>query len=98
VAPDIIQIFAVDNYRIISYFADGKITLFDMANNLEGVFAVLRDQDVFIKTLTILDNTAAWDISGKRDDSECLTIDPDALYNSEDVTDREIEFMIPCPN
>ena len=64
-----------------------------MSNDLDGVFAVLRDKDVFENTLTILDNTAAWDLTGKRNDSDCLTIDPWTLYNSEDVTDRENEFL-----
>lgn len=91
--PDIVQVYAVNNYKIVCYFADGKITLHDMSNDLDGVFAVLRDKSVFQNTLTILDNTAAWDLSGKRDDSDCLTIDPWTLYNSEDVTDRENEFL-----
>ncbi|MGB9845955.1 MAG: hypothetical protein ACPLRH_00430 [Desulfotomaculales bacterium] len=34
----------------------------------------------------ILDNTAAWDLTGKRDEAECLTIDPWRLYNAEDIT------------
>ncbi|MBC7326033.1 MAG: DUF2442 domain-containing protein, partial [Moorella sp. (in: Bacteria)] len=41
---------------------------------------------LFRNALTILDNTAAWDLTGKRDESECLTIDPWRLYNAEDIT------------
>jgi len=92
--PSVIQVYAIKNYKVVTYFSDGKITLFDMSNDLNGVFEVLKDKEIFNRTLTILDNTAACDLTGKRDDSDCLTICPDTLYISEDITDREDFYLL----
>ena len=83
IPPALIQVYAEDDYSIICQFVDGRVTRFDMKDELFGVFEPLRDKNLFKNTLTILDNTAAWDLSGKRDDSDCLTLDPWILYTSE---------------
>ena len=83
IPPALIQVYAEDDYSIICQFVDGRVTRFDMKDELFGVFEPLKDKNLFINTLTILDNTAAWDLSGKRDDSDCLTLDPWTLYVSE---------------
>jgi hypothetical protein len=56
-----------------------------MENKLSGIFESLKDKDLFRNTLTILNNTAAWDLTGKRDESRCLIIDLWRLYNAEDI-------------
>lgn len=78
IAPAIIQVrpAPTGEYSIICYFADEKVTRYCMKDNLYGVFEPLRNKDVFAKALTILDGTAAWDLSGRRDEGDCLTIDP----------------------
>ncbi|QGP91610.1 hypothetical protein MGLY_09500 [Neomoorella glycerini] len=88
IPPALIQVYADKerDYAIICQFVDGKVTRYDMKNLLYGVFEPLRDKEVFKNTLTILDNTAAWDLTGKRDETNCLTIDPWTLYNAEDIT------------
>ena len=37
---------------------------------------------------TIMNGTLAWDVSGTRDTSTCLDIDPDMLYSLENVKER----------
>lgn len=37
---------------------------------------------------TILNDTLAWDVSGDRDCSKCLDIDPDMLYHLESVEEK----------
>ena len=44
------------------------------------VFRPLKEIDVFIDTCTVLNDTLAWDICNKRDNTTCLDIDPDTLY------------------
>ena len=88
IPPELIQVYADEEreYAIICQFVDGKVTRYDMKDKLVGVFEPLKDKDLFRNALTILDNTAAWDLTGRRDESECLTIDPWRLYTAEDVT------------
>lgn len=88
IPPALIQVYAdkTDDYTIICQFVDGKVTRYHMRDKLTGVFEPLKNKDLFKNALTILDNTAAWDLTGKRDASECLTIDPWQLYNAEDIT------------
>lgn len=88
IPPDLIQVYADEEreYAIICQFVDGKVTRYEMKDKLVGVFEPLKDKTLFRNALTILDNTAAWDLTGRRNESECLTIDPWRLYTAEDVT------------
>lgn len=86
--PELIQVVAEDNYQVICFFADGKVTKYDMSDELQGVFKPLKNQEIFKNTIIILDNTLAWDPSGKRDYSDCLSVDRTTIYNALDVTDR----------
>ena len=44
------------------------------------VFRPLKDLDVFMDTCTVMNDTLAWDIGRNRDNTMCLDIDPDMLY------------------
>ncbi|MBF7081554.1 DUF2442 domain-containing protein [Desulfallas sp. Bu1-1] len=86
IAPGLIQVCANDDYSITCQFADGKITRFclqDLIN--KGVFTRLKDKNVFKEALTILNDTAAWDLEGNRDETKCIDIDRWVLYTSEEV-------------
>lgn len=48
----------------------------------KGVFQQLQDVNVFKDACTVLNDTVAWDISGKYDPSDCLDLDPEELYKS----------------
>ena len=37
---------------------------------------------------TILNDTLAWDVTGTRDESKCLDLDPDMLYELENVKEK----------
>ena len=49
-----------------------------------AIFVSLRASamniDVFMDTCTVLNDTLAWDINKNRDNTACLDIDPDTLY------------------
>jgi hypothetical protein len=36
---------------------------------------------VFKEACTVMNDTLAWDIGGNRDNTKCLDIDPDTLYD-----------------
>lgn len=42
----------------------------------EGVFRPLKNREIFEKTLTVIGNTVAWDLTGDRAEYKCIDIDP----------------------
>lgn len=90
--PQIVQVVPTEEYTVYVYFEDGKIVCYDVKPLLDKeAFAVLREVEYFIKTCTIMNDTLAWDISGNRDNTMCIDIDPDTLYGLEAVKE-EITF------
>lgn len=79
--PKVVQVVPMKNYSVYVYFEDGKIVCYDMTKMLnKEVFSILKDIEIFMDTCTILNDTLAWDINGNRDNTACLDIDPDTLY------------------
>jgi len=87
--PEVVQAVPGKDYTIYVYFSNGQIRHFDMNPLIEkgGVFARLRDTQFFRDRLTVMNATAAWDITGDHDPTRCIDIDPETLYAAEAVTD-----------
>lgn len=60
-----------------------------------GVLKVLEDENIFREKLTVLNHSIAWDISGDRDESKCIDIDPFSVFNSPAVDDLPEEEPLP---
>lgn len=89
--PKIIHVAPTEEYTVYVYFEDNKIVCYDVKPLLEKeVFALLKENGNFIKNCTIMNDTLAWDISGNRDSSKCIDIDPDMLYMLDAVKDNVI--------
>ena len=82
--PKVVQAVAGDGFTVYAYFSDGTVRLLDAAPLLDmgGVFAPLRDPDFFRERLTVLNDTVAWDVDGKRDPCTCVDLDPCELYDT----------------
>lgn len=79
--PEIVQVVPHPDYTVSVYFVDGKIVVYDVKPKLErGVFAALKDPEVFMNQCKIMNDTLAWDLSGANDAANCIDIDPDSLY------------------
>ena len=78
----VLQVFARDNLTVYCYFSDGRVKLYDARPLIEagGVFAQILDPKVFMESCTVMNNTLAWDLGGKRDPYACLDLDPDTVY------------------
>ena len=88
--PVVIQAVAGKDYKVYVYFDDGKITCIDMADKLDkGVFKQIKDIIVFRETLTVMNDTLAWDINRNRDEYECIDIDPEVLYMCPEVKEAD---------
>jgi hypothetical protein len=82
--PKVVQSLAGENFTVYAYFLDGTIRLLDAKPLLKmgGVFAPLRDEEVFRNCLTVMNDTVAWDLDGTRNPCTCIDLDPCALYES----------------
>ena len=80
--PDIVQVVPHDDYSVSVFFCDGKIVRYDVRSKLDqGVFNRLKDMSFFMNRCTILNDTLAWDVTGTRDETKCIDIDPVFLYS-----------------
>lgn len=80
--PQIVQVVPQLDFTVYVFFEDGKTVLYDVKPLLKkGVFKVLQNKNVFMDSCTILNDTLAWDICGGRNESECIDIAPDTLYD-----------------
>jgi len=82
--PKVVQVLPGDGYEVYVYFEDGAIKLFDMSAivNKGGVFKNIADSEVFRESMTVLNDTLAWDIDGNRNPYDCIDIDPIHIYES----------------
>lgn len=79
--PKVEQVIPMQDYSVYVHFEDGKIVRYDMSQMLEKeVFRCLKEIEIFMNRCTVMNDTLAWDISGKWDNTTCLDIDPDTLY------------------
>ena len=82
--PEVLQVVPADGYSVYAYFNDGSIHLYDASPLIEkgGVFEKIRDKAIFNSTLTVMNGTLAWDITGNRDTTKCIDIDPFTVFES----------------
>ena len=66
--PKVLQAVAGENFTVYLYFNDGSVRLYDAKPLLAlgGVFAPLQDEAFFKSRLTVLNDTAAWEVTGTR--------------------------------
>ena len=82
--PSVVQAVPGDDFTVYAYFSDGAIKLVDIKPLIAkgGVFAQLSDEQLFQSSLTVINETVAWDITGNRDEFACVDIDPVTIYET----------------
>lgn len=87
--PAVVQTVPGPDKTVFAYFTDGRITQLDMkpSNARDGVFSQLTDDAFFVDALTVLNETVAWDVSGRYDPANCIDIDPFTAYEAPAVKD-----------
>jgi hypothetical protein len=85
----VLQVIPTDDFKVYVYFSDGKIKLYNAQPLIgKGVFNSISEISTFKKTCTVMNQTLAWDVTGNRDPSKCIDIDPEKIYaTSVDVSD-----------
>lgn len=88
--PEVFQAVAGKDYIVYAYLNDGSIRKVDIKPLLVGdcgVFEPLKDKDIFKNTITVIGNTIAWDLTGNRNEYDCIDIDPFFVFESPTVAD-----------
>ena len=87
--PSVLQVVPTNDYKIYSYFNDGSVRLFDVKPLIKQntVFEPLTDINFFKSRATVMNGTAAWDMTGDYDETACVDLDPLVLFNMPAVTD-----------
>ena len=90
--PVVLQAVPVTGYKVHAYMNDGTIHLFDAwPMILSGeVFEPLKNSRVFADSLTVINETVAWDLSGDRDPGKCIDVDPYTIMESPIVNDPSL--------
>jgi hypothetical protein len=87
--PKVLQVVPTDNFEVYAYLNDGSVRLYDAKPLLKHntVFEPLMDIQAFKNTLTVINDTIAWDMSGNRDPYKCIDIDPFTIFENPSVAD-----------
>lgn len=92
----IVQAIAGEDFTLFVYFSDGTVHKADIKPLIAkgGVFAALTDESFFKERLTVINGAVAWDVTGTRDETKCIDLDPAQMYESPIVSDpiREAEM------
>ena len=84
--PTVVQVIPLDNFHVQVFFDDGKIVDYDATEDLKtALFEPLRKIVKFKEVCTVMNGTLAWDISGNRDETSCIDIDPFTIYELESI-------------
>ena len=88
--PIVIQVKPFDNFHVHVTFNDGKVIDYDATADLRTeLFEPLRDIKVFKEACIIMNDTLAWDITGNKDNGNCIDIDPFTLYGMDCISEKE---------
>ena len=81
--PKVIQAVPGEPYKVYAYFSDGSVHLADVGQLVErgGVFNLLKEGDFFRDRLTVMNGAVAWDVTGTRDETKCIDLDPYEMYD-----------------
>lgn len=87
--PAVVQVLAGEDFTVYAYCNDGAVRLVDVKPLLAqgGVFQAIADPDFFREKLTVMNDSVAWDITGGRDETACVDLDPFQIFASAPIVD-----------
>lgn len=96
VIPAIVQALSGDDFTVYAYCNDGAVRLVDAKPLIKtgGVFAQLGDPVFFRERLTVMNDTVAWDVTGNRDESSCIDLDPCEIFKTAPIVDDPLADAI----
>lgn len=91
--PSVVQVLPGDNFTVYAYCSDGAVRLVDAKPLIArgGVFAPLADPAFFEARLTVLNDTVAWDMTGDRDETACVDLDPCGIFETAPIVEDPLK-------
>ena len=90
---DICMVKPAAGRKVDCYFTKGHVRRFDMAPLLKPdcgpVFQPLRNRKTFLRTMTVMNGTLAFDIADGRNDRKCVDIDPETIFLEGEVVNAK---------
>ncbi len=85
----VVQAIASDDYKAYVYLSDDTIRLFDCKNLIENVegFDKLKDESFFRDRINVIGGKLSWDLSGKYNPDECISVEVSEILNSPQTED-----------
>ncbi len=85
----VVQAIASDDYKAYVYLSDDTIRLFDCKNLIENVegFDKLKDESFFRDRINVIGGKLSWDLSGKYDPDECISVEVSEILSSPQTED-----------
>ena len=82
--PHVVQAVPGEGRTVYAYFSDGSVRLTDVSHLIVPgtVFDALKDERFFRERLTVINGAVAWDVSGDRDATTCIDLDPFNMYET----------------
>lgn len=86
--PEVFQAVPGDDFTVYAYMNDGRVRLLDVKPLIAkgGIFEKLKDTN-FFNSVTVMNGTVAWDMSGVRNPYNCIDIDPCTIEECPSVSD-----------
>lgn len=91
--PSVVQAVAGKDFTVYAYCCDGAVRLIDMKPLIAkgGVFSPLADSEFFQTRLTVINDSVAWDVTGNRDETACVDIDPCWIFETAEIVDDPLK-------
>lgn len=91
----VVQALPGKNFTVYVWFSDGCVKLLDVKPIIKkgGIFAQLADKRVFEEALTVMNHAVAWDVSGTRNPTEVLDLDPISTYEKSIPVDDPLSHV-----
>jgi len=84
-----VQVLPTDDYKVYVYFSDDTVHLVDMKPTIQPdtVFEPLQDPEFFKIRCTVMLGMLAWDMTGDYDETRCVDLAPEWVYDFPEVED-----------
>lgn len=89
----VLQAVPGDDFTVYAYFNDGSVRRADIKPLIAqgGIFSALADETFFRERVTVINGAVAWDVTGTRDATRCIDLDPCAMYEYSPVVRDPLE-------
>ncbi len=91
--PAVLQVLPGHDFTVYAYCNDGAVRLVDAKPLIAkgGVFVPLADPKFFAERLAVLNDSVAWDMTGDRDVTACVDLDPLEIFATAVIVDDPLK-------